>query len=408
MRQLFAVFKFSHLMAYFNKQIDLISQNKILSYYGVSLSITHLLTFLYWSSNSFFVHSQSSQNAEPVCLPFFPNCDHFRNLLSPAFWQIVLYVYGFFALVALYSFFKQKYKKPGYWLLLGLFFFKLTIVTSNYHLHAPIHTATTIVNALFLFSSAKQTLIRWFICFFLLINGLHKINIDWLSGSLLTQSPLIKGKLFEYSLYVIAGLELFIVWGLLFRVRAIRILSILCFLLFHTFSWYYLGFFTPLVMSCLLSLFVLKELKPFDKFIIKYKFRFSHLLIFLLIVISQLLPAILFKDPALYGTTTLLSLNMKRPKTECQQLLVAHRKKSSIHLNPPLSNLGVQFQCDPIVALNHAKQICDDNKGINDFETLSLSLISRRRTQEQFTKVLDIKNVCNLSYPLWSALREVQ
>lgn len=116
----------------------------------------------------------------------------------------------------------------------------------------------------------------------------------------------------------------------------------------------------------------------------------------------QLSPFLLASDPSLSGAPRLASLNMFDSKTECHHLLVAKTNQGTLHLKRPMKNLGVRLKCDPIVYLNQAHQICRKNRESQEIERLSLTLFTKRVTQQKFVKVLDIKDVCALGNPLWA------
>ncbi len=398
---------------FFQSQIQRISRNLSLRVYGAALALTHIWTYFYWQGNNFFLNSQSGINAEPVCFPWFPDCDLFRESLSMQSWGIVLYTYLVFSCLGLTFFLSKKTLKIAYYTLLLTTGFKFLLHMSNYNFMGNYHYMIYLVTLAYLFLPQKVEVIKHLIVGFYLAAGFLKINVDWLSGAAMIRSPYIGGNLLVFSLYYVVLLELVIVFGLLHANSWVRRLTLLQFAAFHLFSWHIVGFFYPMVMFSLLSLYFFDEWLIYkgDKKVADYllplfqgkasKTLYGTLVIF---VILQGIPFLLVPDPSLSGTARLSSLNMFDSKTDCHHLLVAKTRQGTVHIRRPMKNLGTRLKCDPLVYLNQAYRLCRENKEKKEIERLSLFLFSRRITERQFYKTLDLPDVCSLKNPLWAEL----
>ncbi len=398
-------------MTYLKAQIKTISSKPNLIWYGFFLSLTHLWTFFYWNKNNFFVNSQSSNNAEPICFPFFPDCDLFRQQLSPESWQMVLYAYLITTVITCLAWFRPKNLTVGWILLSFLTLFKLALHLSNYNFMGNYHYMVYVISFVFLFFPAKEVIIKLMIVAFYIAAGFLKINIDWLSGAAMITTPWLHGAVLNLSLIYVLFLELIFVFGLIHPHKWIRRLTLLQFTCFHLFSWHIVGFYYPMVMFSLLFLFYYDEyeqiknkktpMTPLMSFL-KGQLSFPVYGTLILFIIMQIIPFAITSDPSLSGSARLSSLNMFDSKTHCHSLLVAHKEKSSAHLAGPTKNMGVRLRCDPLVFLNHAYQLCRKNHLNPEIERLSLALFSRRVTSTHYKKVLDIPDVCSIPNPLWA------
>ena len=410
----------NYVSHYVKAQVKEVQENWVLPFYGAALALTHLWTFLYWNRGSFFVTSQSPLNAEPLCFPFFPDCDLFRSSLSSQTWEIILYSYLGLTLVTILSFGWPRKQGLSMGLLLILTLMKFALHMSNYNFMGNYHYMIYFVTFSFLFLPHKTSSIKHLMVAFYVAAGFLKVNMDWLSGAAMIQSPFISGNLLTLSLFYVLFLELIFSFGLLHKNPWIRRGVLVQYGLFHAFSWHIVGFFYPLVMFCLLSIFGLEEFSLIKKGYTQKEKKTSNELLELFrlkapkpvlallaaFIILQLIPLLWVKDPSLSGAPRLPSLNMFDSKTQCHSLLVLHTDQGVVHLKKPLKRLGVRLKCDPLVYLNRGYQLCRKNKKFKDIKKISLTLFSKRVTQTHYKKVLDIKDLCPLKNPLWAELWE--
>ncbi len=399
------------MINYLKNQIRSIQSDISLQVYGVALALTHVWTYFYWDSNNFFLNSQSGINTEPICFPWFPNCDLFRSSISMDSWALVLYTYLFLGCITVIFFLNRKTLPLAFGFLGLATAVKFFLHMSNYNFMGNYHYMIYLVIVAYLFLPHKVEVIKHLIVGFYIAAGFLKINIDWLSGAAMIRSPYIGGDFLVASLFYVVLLELVLVFGLLHQNRWVRWATLVQFLGFHAFSWHIVGFFYPMVMFCLLSVFVCEEWKvvktgkPQPDYL-GHLFRGqTHRVTWVVIVVFvvlQLVPFLVVRDPSLSGAARLSSLNMFDSKTQCQALMVAKTAQGTAHIRRPMKNLGTRLKCDPLVFLNQAHQLCRQNAEKKEIEKLSLTLFSKRITQKKFIKVLDIHDVCSLKNPLWA------
>jgi len=402
--------EWSSLIEFSKQQIQNIQKEPGLRLYGFFLSLTHLWSFLYWKQGDFFIHSQSGLNSEALCFPFFPNCDVWRSLLSLSQWSYVLWTYGLFSLMITLLFLFEKKSKWSYWGFTILTLTKLSLHLSNYNFMGNYHYMIHCLSFLFLWASHKKQIIKYFLVAFYISAGLLKVNLDWLSGAAMISQPLLSGKFLSFSLFYVVLLELVFVFALLSSKKFLRWTALVQLLAFHAFSWHIVGFFYPLVMFSLLSLFFIDEFLYFKgkiqipslgQDLIRGQAAKSTYLLLVLFWLLQASPYLITSDPSLSGAARLGSLNMFDANTECHPLLVVHKGNQWIHLDRPLRSLGVRLNCDPLVYLNQAHKLCRKQKETPEFKKLTLSLLSKRVTGSEYIKILDLQDVCALSFPLW-------
>jgi hypothetical protein len=136
---------------------------------------------------------------------------------------------------------------------------KFALHMSNYNFMGNYHYMAYFVTMAFLFVGHKKHLIKYLIVSFYIAAGALKMNMDWLSGAAMIRTPWLNGPLLSVSLFYVVLLELVLVAGLLHRRQSVRIFVLIQLLAFHIFSWHIVGFYYPMVMFSLLSLFVMDE-----------------------------------------------------------------------------------------------------------------------------------------------------
>ena len=401
------------MIQYLKNQVREIEESPSLWLYGVFLAATHVWTFRYWNKGDFFVTAQSSINSEPICFPWFPDCDLFRASISVETWQWILYLYGALGLLTAVFFINKKLVRLAWVCFAILTFAKLFLHLSNYNFMGNYHYMVHIISFCFLFFPHKNIVPKYLLVGFYVAAGFLKLNIDWLSGAAMISTPYITGHFFVFSLYYVIFLELIFVFGLLHRHPWIRWMTLVQLLIFHGFSWHIVGFFYPMVMFSLLSIFFIDEFRYLFKNVktpdlltsfVQFKQSRSIYLLIGLFCILQFTPLLMVADPSLSGVARLGSLNMFDSKTECHSALTAQTQRGAIHIAPPVKNMGVRLRCDPLVFLNQAHQLCRKNQKSQEIQKLSLHLFTKRVTALDFKQVLAIDNVCELKNPLWGEL----
>ena len=418
---------------FFQKQIQEIQNSRILRLYGAFLGLTHVLTFFYWNQSSFFVNSQSPLNSTPLCYPFFPNCDLFQHFIPGMIWQVILFFYIFISLFSIGFFLNQKQTKKAYFLLIFGTLIKLTLYLSNYNLIGSYHFMVHLVLLLYLFIPHKKINIQYLIPAFYVATGFSRINPDWLSASTPVYIPWVSDKFLLLPLAYTVFFGVFLVPGLLSAQRWLCWLTLLQLLVFHTLSSFTMELYNPLLMLCLLSLFFMDEFFDFWPSVSRHSFnpklsiknffkpkissplklffngkeKVSVYICLFVFTFLQIMPSFLANEPHLSGVPQLFSLNLSGSNNQCKALLVTHQQGGSVHLAKPVVRKK-HINCDPIVYLNQAHQLCRKNQKSKEFESLSLSLVAKRVSENQYKRILDIPDVCQFKNPLWAELFQAE
>jgi len=379
------------VISYWRKQVHEIVSSRALQLYGGFLALTHLLSAYFWMDRSVEWVVKSGVTSNSLCWPFLPACEAFRfssALGSTRFLEI----YALIAIASAGLFFFGK-ARSGFTLLLILLLMKVGFTSLSYGLMGNYHYMTFFVHLAFLFFPHKKTLIPFLIGIFYWGAGILKFDPEWLSGVALITPSFLPAPLQHASLLYAVILECILVFGLYSSRAWIRWSVLAQFILFHIFSWHIVGYFYPLTMFLLLSLFVLIPLckEPwealFDERACKQKstFAFCAVLIFL-----QIGPSFVAPDPATSGAPRIFSLNMLDARVECETLLIRHRDKSEEVYDPFIKAPSTRTQCDPLVFLSQIQSFCADRNEKFDFW-----LQSRRTTQDKYRTRLVVKDVCS-------------
>lgn len=392
------------LTSYLNRQLTEIRTQPGLALYGALLSLSHFVTFLFWNRNNYFVSSQSAKNAEPLCFPFFPNCDLWREQFSPEFWQNTLYAYFALAIVSGLLFLNKKWVSVAWWSFAGLTLLKLALVSTNYAFTDSHHLMILIVSTLFLFASSKEKSIAVFVVTFYVLAGLSKLNFHWLSGATMISVELISPLLLPWALMYVPLLEILGVLGLFHPSRWIRFLVLSQLVLIHLISWPMVGFHNACLAICILSLFVLCPANAYRSPWQSLSPKILGVLcaLWFLFLGLQTLPLANPHHSPVGGIYRLWSLNIVEPASRCKSVLMVEMNKQTLHHEAPRKNLGRFFRCDPIVHLNQLHQLCRDLKLQDKVWPVHFTLHTRTTTQSKFKTVIDMKNACQYGNPLWA------
>jgi hypothetical protein len=381
----------------FSNQINEIKNSIPLQNYGGFLSLIFLFQSLYWykiDANEKLAYTQ-----EAICWPFFHDCSSFRFLGNHELLAVFLLI-GLFSILNSYFFFKKKIK-IAYFGLISLEIISLLIILLDYRMRLNQNIMIFFILITYLFVNSREKIIPWVIVSFYFWAGFLKIRPDWISGqAIYGHLLLIPDKLkSEAAIYVIF-LELILIWGLLLKDKRIRWFVLFNLFIFHLASFGVVGFYYPILMSLILSIFFIKnynqsaEAKNFSK---------SGSFVIIVLFAFNIRPYFLPGDLAITGESRILSLHMFDSIITCDPKAILHRK------NQPDEIVGLQIpsvvriKCDPIVFLSRARTICRNNMENKLFLDLDLSLNSKTISENNFHEVINVKNFCSkkLEYSIW-------
>ena len=226
--------------------------------FGAFLTASHFYAIALWNKNQFLISKLSPTNSEPICFPFFPNCNDFFNI-SDFSLQFFLYAYLLLTILGIFCFFQKKLLTLAYYIFFVLFIIKSSIHLSSYSFMGNYNYMASLVYFCYLFLPRKKLVIKYLIIAFYITAGALKLNSEWLTGATIPYPPPMLGNFLVPSLFYVVLLELVFVFGLLCKSRSIRLFSLAQFFIFHIFSLQVVGFFNPMIMLSILSIFVIDE-----------------------------------------------------------------------------------------------------------------------------------------------------
>ncbi|AUN96884.1 hypothetical protein DOM21_17340 [Bacteriovorax stolpii] len=403
---------------FFKKNINEIENDKALSWFGLFLSLTHVWTYLFWSLDLKVPQIISSQ-ATPVCWPFFENCFNYR-FLSVEQVDLVLSLYLLLGLAVSFLFvLPTRYTKWAYTGLVTLSVFKFILFAQDYQLRMNQHYMALAVTLAYLFIYSKRKVIPQVIVLFYVWAGTIKLNEEWLSGAGIyrLEKLWLPESLHKISFAYVVVLELVLAFFLLSKKKGIFYFTFIQFLLFHLLSWPIVGFFYPMVMYSLLAIFILDRLfaaPAVSAPLLPIGGSWQGATYLTLFCLVQLTPYLFPGDITLTGEGRYFALNMFDAKSVCDGEFTIHMKDSSVkklNINNDWNEsfrknkldgtlrLRTRIHCDPLVHFNRAQAFCRRN----EVQNLDLIFFSRRSSDSEFKKLIDVKDFCtqNLSYSMY-------
>jgi len=220
-------------------------------------------------------------------------------------------------------------------------------------------------------------------------------------------------------LYVIA-LELGMSWGLLAARGWVFWAAFAQFVVFHVFSWPVVGFFYPLLMFAILSIFPLCRRWPAggghpappaiadrSLLVALWRGRASHAAYATAAAFSllQLVPYAFPGDHALTGEGRLYALHMFDARPVCTGYASIRQADGSAVRRDLTLPLDTRIACDPIVFYNRARNLCRQREAPDGaFRDLDLFVWARRSSDPELHPVIAVEGFCSrgLSYnPFW-------
>ena len=401
---------------FIKNNISEIENDKALSLFGVFLSLTHVWTFFYWIFD-LRVPQILSNNQAPICWPFFESCFNYR-VFTYAQIDAILYLYLFLGIIVSALFIlPARYTKWAYTGFVCLSLFKFLLFAQDYQLRMNQHYMALAVTLAYLFIQSKRKVILQLIVLFYVWAGTIKLNEEWLSGAGIyrLEKLWLPVSLHRLSFLYVVVLELVFAFLLLSKKKSIFYFAFIQFLIFHLFSWPIVGFFYPMVMYSLLAIFFLDRLFPAPKvFPLPVGGNTQGVVYLALFCLLQVTPYFFPGDITLTGEGRYFALNMFDAKSVCDGEFTVYMKDSSVKkINIKFDwdegfrknkidgtiRLRTRIHCDPLVHYNRAKAFCRRN----DVQDLDFIFSSKRSSDLDLKKLIDIKNFCsqNLNYSMY-------
>lgn len=366
------------MFSFVRKNTDEIRASRTLRLYGFFLFIPHVATWFFWNWG-FPLDERLASGAD--CWPFFPSCDLIRPSILP--WVMpTQWLYLIFSILGALLFLKRRTVTAGWWILLAVSAYKLLVTAQDYRFMGNYHYIPNFMNLLFLFVPGKILAARWFLVVIYVSAGLLKFNSEWLTGRAYFREILLPGALVPFASLLAVVLEMFVSFFLLSRNRVLFGLALASFVAFHVFSYHLVGFFYPVVMLSLLSIFALawwlRELPPAESEWSMRGFGFRARAVFCLgLILLQAVPLLSPGDPALTGQGRTFALNMFDSFSRCEPLVLREREREWVDFSEKRNDVGVRIHCDPILYLGQARQLCREPG-----TEVTLGLVSKRSGEQ--------------------------
>ena len=382
--------------------------------FGAMLALIVAVTPIWWIQTGALAFL--SEGVPELCWPGFEDCASWRFPSR----EVVQFVFGALGLGGVISAVALWRRPTGRWSyasLVLIFVAKLCLSTLDYRLRGNHHQMANLVTFIFLILPRPGATLALLIPSFYFAAGLLKLNAEWLSGAALGDRLPFGGWLLEASMIAIVLMELIGIWWLLDRRRSPwrfwTIIGVL--VVFHLVSIQSVGFFYPIVMAALVSIFFWAKLdwpRPISGFGSgassplpistsgheastrpwlerAHDARLAWLVSGVFIAI-QFLPAILSSRNDLTGEGRLIASSMVHNRTECRGFMLGTWGVHQMKIPMPVMQLPIRIWCDPLVFYNHARQICREKNP----DRLDWYLLSRNSSESAYTLILRAPDFC--------------
>ncbi len=394
------------LRLYFDQQINEINDDAALRLYGAFISMTFAVVAFHWIFHRF----ASIISFQPICWPFFENCFQYR-LLSIDQIRIIFYLLGGLALIGTVLFLIPKYSRIAFWWLLCMDLLYAIVYTQDFRFHCEQNIILNWVTLSFLCLPNKRNGLRYLLVFIYFCASLLKFNNGWISGNNLYKDLLwIKGSWVSVACIYVVVLEAILVFGLLAKQNWIFWLTLFQLILFHLMSWPIVGFYYPIVMFCMLSIFPLTHFLNYREqsmslilSLLKGKQAISTYICIAILLGFQIFPMTFPGNSKITSEGRIISLHMFDARIQCEGLLTLKFKNG---LNVPIAvpiRETVRIKCDPLVYFSIAKRYCWIYKQDPNFLDIDLKYNACQIKEPPMKPLVNITNFCqqNLHYNMF-------
>jgi hypothetical protein len=349
------------LSRFISRNVEEIRGDRGLSLYGAFLAVSYLATAAFFFVLRQYLYLTTPANS--ICWPLFPDCYLYHLLSVPQAIAIV----GLLALLAgaFALYFLTGQTAAGWGLLLATFVLDGLIIAQDFRFRMNEHYMLLWATFAFLFFPRKRQTVSLLILSFYFWAGRIKLNQDWLSGSELPHKLwLIPVPDYPVACAYVIVLEMVMVWALVQPRKWLFWAAFAQFALFHLISWSIVGFFYPILMAGIISLFPLRRVFPsgsLDDLGDLVHRRLPRSLYALLGVFAalQLVPLLYPGDAAWTAQGRLFSLHMFEGRSNCQVWATEKFKdRAAQRVDLFRRDLMVREICDPLVFFNGAQAIC--------------------------------------------------
>jgi hypothetical protein len=384
----------------------LLARDPVLGRYGAVLAALQLLTLAWLVQRHAW--QALALGSEVICWPMLPGCGALRVLLP---WQVGVWL-GAIGLCAAGSFalFLRRHAAAPLFLLAGEVLL-LALLAQDLRLRRNQHYLLAFTTLAYLFVPGTLRALRGLLVLFYFWAGTLKLNEEWLSGAALYGPVPFTGLVLRAGCAWVVVLELVLVWGLLSQRRWLFWVTLLQLALFEVASAPIVGFFYPLLMAGLLTLFWLSRpgreapqdapgaegrgAGPGLDLVAPRTVPAGAWALWLAFSLLQAVPRLFPGDTAITGEGRLFALHMFDAKVECASRATLRNGGQAVQVFDLSQGLAVRVACDPLVARARALSLCGriarmGGEGLR----LDLSLRSKRSSEPALREVVAIDDFC--------------
>ncbi len=343
--------------------------------------------------------------ADAVCWPLVPDCESLR-VLSPGMLRALVLGYGALGMGTALLFLSRRTVALALALLATLVLLEVSILALDFRLRRNQHYMSLATMLTVLVMPGRRDTVRVLIVLFYFWAGMLKLDMEWLSGAglydtlwLFTERGIIVA-----CAYVVV-LELFVVWGVLARRAWWFWAAFAQLIVFHVFSWKIVGYFYPILMMMLITIFPLCRLRAAPAAsrsrtdllasLLRGRARASVYATAVILSVLQVLPYTYPGDVALTGEGRLYALNMFDARVACEAYADLHLRDGTVRRESLLLFGEPRTRCDPILVRAAALSLCRRRSdGRLDIIDLDVYLHSRRASSETLQTLVAVHDFC--------------
>jgi hypothetical protein len=382
-----------------------VADDPALRFYGAVLALLHTLV-AWWLVDAHLWRLAPTE--DPVCWPLVPACELLRVLSPSQLWKIAV-GYGALGLVTAVLFLARRTAPLALALLAMLVAVEVSILALDFRLRRNQHYMALATTLTFLALPCRRDTVRVLIVLFYVWAGALKLDTEWLSGAGLYKPVwfFTGSKVVIATTYVVI-LELVVIWGMLARNRAWFLSAFAQVIVFHIFSWRVVGYFYPVLMFCLLTIFAFCRWIPAPAgspsspslltSFVRGRARKPVYVAAGVLSLLQVVPHLYPGDIALTGEGRLYALNMFDARVVCEAYAEVRRRDGSERRENLLSFGEPRTRCDPILIRAAALALCRRrDRGLVDFVNIvdiDVHLHARRATDETMQEIMYVRDFC--------------
>jgi hypothetical protein len=345
-----------------------------------------------------------------ACWPLWPGCESVRPLLSPGLVRVAVCAMIAAGVVAA-ALFATHRLRAAVATFAGALVLAVPLYALDYRLRLNQTYMLGWVVLVFLLAPRRTQTLQALVALFYFWAGALKVSREWLSGAALYARPLLVPEaLVPAACVYVVVLEMVLLWGLFSPYPRLRWAVYAQLLVFHAVSWSVVGWYYPLLMAGITSIYPLVwtmapeqalgwSPPPPDR-----TGRVTLAVVAAVFSALQLMPRLFPGDTAITGEGRLFALHMFDARVQCEGG-ASVSTRSGQHLHVALINDGLEqrMRCDPLVLAEEARRLCHQLEGRPDSPRVDVAIDAKRATDPAMQPLVHVQDFCHqgVAYSLW-------